>query len=149
MAAFSSLPSAVAGGLNPFHAIWAPLLGAAVSQTRGRPAAGPVALPSLPTPPPASAPPPSPSPASPPSASPAPDEPAPPAQPSAPSADGGGDGGGAADPSAGTPPSAPAERLDKSADRRPPGRTSLITTSLRGVLTPRPSGLTRKTLLGE
>jgi hypothetical protein len=29
------------------------------------------------------------------------------------------------------------------------GRSSLIATSLRGVLTPRPSGLARKTLLGE
>ncbi len=132
MAAFSSLSSALGGGLNPFQAVWAPLLGAAVSQTRADPVAsdpadilavsGTASDLSL----------------------------GPSASSETTSAveevtvdETGGDETGAGETEAGDKTASAAEEVRRS------GRPSLIATSLRGVLTPRPGGLVRKTLLGE
>lgn len=120
MAAFSSLPAALVGSANPFQALWAPLFGSLAAQAVGS------ASKSKPRPVATS-------PATPSQAPPAPEPtdgagtPAPPKAPT--SGSGAGDGEGGRVPSR--------------------GRTSLVATSMRGVLTPKPAGLSRKTLLGE
>lgn len=133
MAAFSSLPAALlSGGLNPFQAAWMPLFGSVVADSWTTPS-GPKALPSRPA-----TPAPAPSGTGTPKAQ-SPDDPA--QEPS-------GEGAQPSPPSPPPPPS-PTSPTEDEAEDRSQGRASLVTTSLRGVLTPRPGGLKRKTLLGE
>ena len=138
MAAFSSLPSVLTGGMSPFQAIWAPLLGGVVSRTS---ATGGGAVPTSDV-----------------SVFPTGTGAETTTEEAARSADGG----------EAMPVDEPAEASDvegsgesaqdtggdedagsTAAVQRRSGRSSLIATSLRGVLAPRPDGLTRKTLLGE
>lgn len=139
MAAFSSLPAALlSGGLNPFQAAWMPLFGSVVADSWAAPSGpkAPASRPATPAPAPSGT-------GTPPAQS--PERPA-----QEPSGEGTQPSPPAPPPSPSPPPApAPAAPKEDEAEDRSQGRASLVTTSLRGVLTPRPGGLKRKTLLGE